>query len=138
MAFSRDNQSAFISDIFGNIKMIKWQAGANSGDNFDFTEEHQKVGGIGTEWICLTKNEKYLLVGSYRSVFVFETETREVTMEFDMTNQVVAVSLIKDYTKAVIAESNGNLAILDLVTMQIFEIAENITNGKGLNKIVVV
>ena len=44
MAFSSDNQSVFITDLDGNIKMIKWQAGANSGDDFDFTEEPKKVG----------------------------------------------------------------------------------------------
>ena len=43
IALSRDNQSAFISDFNGNIKMIKWQAGANSGDGFDFTEQPKKV-----------------------------------------------------------------------------------------------
>ena len=48
MAFSHANQSCFINDSEGNIKMIKWQAGANSGDDFDFTEEPKKVGNYET------------------------------------------------------------------------------------------
>ena len=43
MAFSCDNQSVFISDYIGNIKMVKWQAGANSENEFDFSEEPKKV-----------------------------------------------------------------------------------------------
>ena len=79
VAFTRDNQSAFINDHDGNIKMIKWKAGANSSHEFDFSEEPKKVAGIHTESICLTKDEKYLLVGSELLLSVLETETRKVT-----------------------------------------------------------
>ena len=48
IAFSRDNQKAFISDYGGNIKIIKWQAGANSRDEFDFTGEPKEVGNRAT------------------------------------------------------------------------------------------
>ena len=44
MTFSRDNQSLFISDYNGHIKIIKWQACANSEDDFDFTEEPKGMG----------------------------------------------------------------------------------------------
>ena len=82
MAFSRDNQSAFISDWEGSIKMIKWQAGANSEEDFDFTEKPIRVGVRFTVSICLTKDEKYLIVGSEKLVSLFETTTREVTKKF--------------------------------------------------------
>ena len=62
MACSRDNQSAFISDWYGNIKIINWKADANSGDDFYFSEDF-KIG-TRTHSICLTKDEKYLLVAS--------------------------------------------------------------------------
>ena len=79
VAFLRNNQSVFISDYYGNIKMIKWQPGANYKDDFDCTEELRKVGDCGTQSICLTKDDKYLLIGSEGLVSVFETETRKVT-----------------------------------------------------------
>ena len=94
VAFSRDNQSAFfISNICSYIRMIKWQAGTNSGDDFDFNEEPKMVGNY-CESICLTKDEKYLPVGSQRAVIVFETTTRKVTKEFGLTDVVQGISLI--------------------------------------------
>ena len=129
VAFSRDNLSAFISDYIGNIKMIKWQAGANSGDEFDFTEKPKKVGDNLTSSICLTTDEKYLLIGSQYSVFVFETKTRKVKKEINATYLVEAIILIQDGKKAIIAEFYGSLSILDLETMEIKKIAEKITEG---------
>ena len=64
VSFSRDNTSAFLSNLDGNIKMIKWQAGATSEGEFDLTEEPKQVGNGHTFKICLTTDEKYLLVGS--------------------------------------------------------------------------
>ena len=104
MAFSRNNQSVFISDYSGNIKTIKWKAGVNSGDEFDFTEELKKVGNNFTSSICLTKDEKYLLVGSHELVSVFETTKNKITKEFKLTNFVQGMSLIKDGQIVVIAE----------------------------------
>ena len=79
MAFSRDNQNAFISDEDGNIKMIKWQAGSNPGDYFDCTDEPKKVGDFFTYSMCLTKDEKYLLLGLNYLLIIFQTKTRKVT-----------------------------------------------------------
>ena len=99
--------------------MTKWQAGDNSGDDFDFTKELKKVGRYGTYSIYLTKDEKYLLVGSEELVSIPETETREVTKEFELTTYVTGISLIQDGKRAIIAEDNGDLLILDLETMEI-------------------
>ena len=134
----RDNQRAFITDWYGNIKMIKWQTDANSRDEFDFTEELKKVGSNSTVSTCLTKDEKYLLVGSFQLVSVFETTTREVTKEFKLTTNVKTISLVKDGKRAIIAEYNGDLSILDLETMEISSIAKNITKHRGLSNIIVI
>ena len=118
--------------------MIKWLAGANSGGDFDFTEKPKKVGNDCTFSICLTKDEKYLLVGSTGLVRVFETTTREVTKEFKLTTFVSGINLIKDGKKAIIVQGNGNLSILDLETLEIKKIARNIAKGKGLSTIMVI
>ena len=138
MAFSHDNQSAFIGDDKGNIKMIKWKQNASSGDDFDFSEKPKKVGNGWTFSICLTKDEKYLLVGSNRLVSLYETTTREITKEFKMIFYVVQISLIKDGKKAIIAESNGDLSIINLGTLEISSIAENITNDKVLTSFAII
>ena len=138
VAFSRDNQTAFISDWSGYIKIIKWQAGANSGDDFNLIEEPIKVGNQYTESICLTKDEKYLLVGSNELLTIFETTTREITKKFELTYTVIGINLIKDGKKAIIAETNGNLFMIDLETLEISSIAKYIQNGKEFSKIVVI
>ena len=137
VAFLNDNQSVLISDYEGYIKMIEWQAGANSGDDFDFTEEPQEVGNYGTFSICLTKDEKYLLVGSCQLVSIFEIETRKVTKEFELTTYVITINLTKGGKTAIIAEQNGDLSIIDLETMEIKKISENIAN-KELKRIVII
>ena len=138
VAFSRDNQSAFISDYDGNIKMIKWQALANSGDGFDLIEEPKEVERNGILSICLTKDEKYLLVGSSYLLSIFEIETEEVKKEFQLTTYVRAISLIQDGKLAIIAEENGDLSIIDLESMEIKKIAENITKNKHLRRIAII
>ena len=138
VAFSRDNQSVFISDWDGNIKLIKWKAGADSWDDFDLTEEPREVGDSSTFSICLTKDEKYLLIGSDLLVSISETTTRKVIKEFNITTIVRTVSLIEDGKKAIIAENNGNLSVIDLETLEISLIAKNIKNGENLNKIIVI
>ena len=138
VAFSRDNQSAFISDQEGYIKVINWQAGASSGDIFDFTQNVTKVGSGCTESICLTKDEKHLLVADCDSVRVFETTTREVTTVSELTSYVKAISLFQDDEMAIIAELNGNLTIVDLKTMEISSIIKKITNTKIISRIAVI
>ena len=68
VAFLRDNQSAFIAEYKGSIKIINWKAGASSGDDFDLTQKCKKVSKFYTKAICLTKDDKYLLVGSDKRV----------------------------------------------------------------------
>ena len=131
IAFSRDNQSAFICDSNGYLKMIKWQAGANSKYKFDLIQKPQKVCTGYIRSICLTKDEKYLLIGSKGLVSLFEIRTREVTKEFKLTSIVQGICLIKYGKKVIIAERNGNLSIIDLETLEISSIAKNITNREA-------
>ena len=117
--------------------MIKWQAGANSGDDFDFTEEGKKVDNKYIQSICLSKDEKYLLVGSWKLLSVFETKTGEIKKKFELSDFLPGINFIKNGKKAIIAEENGNQSILDLETLEISSIAKNITNGKDLMKITI-
>ena len=138
VAFSRDNQSAFISDWGGSIKMIKWQAGANSENDFDFTEKPEKVYNYSVYSVCLTKDEKYLLVGSKELLSIFATMTRKVIKEFKLSSDVHGINLIKDDKMAIIAQTNGNLGFLDLEKMELYKIADNITKSKELKRIAII
>ena len=138
VAFSRDNQRVFISDQEGSIKMIKWQANANSEDDFDFSEEPKILSDGVIISMCLTKDEKYLLVGQSESLRVVETETRKVTKEFRMKDYVQNIQLIQDGKKAIIAEDNGNISILNVETLEISSATKNIKNGTTLNTILVI
>ena len=52
-----------------------------------------------------------------------------------MTNYVLGISLIQDGNKAIAADVNGRLSILDQETLEIKEIAQTI---KGLCQIIVI
>ena len=138
MAFLRDNQTAYISDFYGNIRMIRWQSGASSGDDFDFSHGSQNVCKQGTFSICLTKDEKYLLVGSDRLVSVFETTTREVKKDLKLTSIVRGIRLIKDGKKALLVDYSGHVTTLDLETLEISSVVESITEGRTVFIMVVI
>lgn len=137
-ALLRDNKSAFFCDMQGNIRMMNWKAGANSGDDFEFDEKTEKIGNGRSESICLSKDEKYLFVASKALVSVFETMTRKVIKEFKLTHAVVAINLIKDGKKAIVAEENGNFTIIDTETLEISSIIENVVNGRELYTIAII
>ena len=137
VAFPSDNQSVFLSGDEGFIKLFKWKEGNFSKDDvFEYEKSDWLDDGIRS--ICLTKDDKYLLVGSSKSLSVFETKTRKVTKEFKLTDQVVGISLVKDNKYALIAEENGNFSIIDLETLEIFRIATDIIDGKKIDKIMVI
>ena len=116
VAFTKDNQSAFIGFLKGTIQLIKWKADANSEDDFDFSEEPIKVlhSPLHVLWtICLTKDEKNLLCGKTQLLSILNIEKRKVIKEFKLTGKVEAITLIKDGKTALIADSWGNFSILD-------------------------
>ena len=55
-----------------------------------------------------------------------------------MTDCVKGISLIQDSKKAIIAEGNCDLSIIDVETLEISSIAKNITNDKVLSKITII
>ena len=123
VAFSHDNQNVFIGDNYGNIKQINWKADDNYSDDFAFAKNPAEVSSS-IYSICLTKDEKYLLIGSKALLRIFETTTKKVTKKIKLTADVIEISLIKDGKYALVAEENGNLSVIDLTTLDIFKIAK--------------
>ena len=137
VAVSRARKGAYIVDRDGKILIIKWKADTNSWDGFDFTHESKSVGNGTYNSICLSKDEKYLLVGSWKLLSIFEAETKTVIKKFKLTTYVIAINLVNHAKKALIGEENGNLSIFDLETFKISSVAKNITKNKMLGKILV-
>ena len=136
IAFSHDNQTAYICDQ-ESIKMIKWQTGANSENEFDLSEEPKQLTNR-IYSICFSKDEKYLFVVSEALLSILEAETRKVIKEFKLTNSVFEIKLIQDGKSAIIAEKNGNLSIIDIETLEISLIVENATDSLELTRIIVI
>jgi len=92
VAFTQDNLGAYISDYNGNIKLIKWKHDATTEKDFDFSRSSIQVGSDFTEKICLTKDDKNLLVGSDEYLRVFNTLTRFVTKKFKLNDYVMGLN----------------------------------------------
>ena len=137
VAFTRNNQSSYIADWEGNIALINWKQNSSSANDFG-TQVLTKVGNKRTYTICLTKHEKNLLVGSNKLVSMINTETREVTKEFKLTDYVRGIELINEGKEALIAESNGNLTILDLQTLEMTQSHKDVGKSSGLRKILLI
>ena len=74
VAFTQDNRSAFVSDMEGNIKIIKWTPNASTEHDLNFDQKTKHVSKSGIGLICLTIDDKNLLVASEKMVSVFKTE----------------------------------------------------------------
>ena len=134
MAFTQDNQGAYISDCSGNIKMIKWKPNASSEDDFDFSQYLIQLGTKGTYEICLTRDDKNLFVGSYHTLIVFNTKTVKVTKTFNLICHVDGIKLVNN-KDVLIAEENGDFSIINLQSLEITQSHKNATIGKTLDKI---
>ena len=138
VAFTQDNLGAYISDSKGNINLVKWTPDASSESDFDINKDVTQVGNGSTSKICLTGDDKNLLVGSDGLVSVFNTETKKVTKEFKMKQDIRGIKLIDNGKSALIAEYSGDLTIINLETMEISSSNKHKTKGNGLWTIVLV
>ena len=125
VTFTKNNQGAYISDRSGNIKMIKWTPNASSEHDFDLTQNSTQLCMGYISEICLTKDEKNLLFGLPGLLGVFNTEIRNVTKEFILSDYVMGIKLVNDGKNALIAEENGDLTIIDLETLKITQSHKN-------------
>ena len=126
MVFSRDNKTAYMVDFYGGIRIINFKANTNL-EIECMSQKKKKVGNDNAYSICLTKDEKYLLIGSRDLISVFDTTTREVTKKINLDDFVLRISQIKDCKKAIVAYGEGNFAILDIETLEISLVESSIT-----------
>ena len=86
-------------------KLFLASSNPHFGPQMEITQSSTKVGDNQTYQICLTKDDKNLLVGSYKILKVFNTETNIVTKELKMNKIVSGIKLINGGKSALIAES---------------------------------
>jgi len=70
-----DNQSAYICDTKGNLKLLKWKENASCEDHFDYTQEDTRLNWGQTNAMCLSQNEEELLISSGSDLIVVNTKT---------------------------------------------------------------
>ena len=119
ITFTKDCQQAYISDDDGNLKTMMLRSDANPGQDFKFTKDFKQIGSYATKNICLTDDEKNQIVGSRYYVRVVNIEKGDVTKEFKISEEIRELKLIGDGMSVLVAESNGNLTIIDLKTMKV-------------------
>ena len=139
MAFTQDNQSAFISDRGGKIKIIKWKPNVNTDHDFDFTQNNTQGGNV-TIQICLTRDDKNLLVGSNGLVSIFNTRSRKLINQFKLHDVVytMGIKLICGRKSVVITIDIGVLKIINLESMKMSPSHKNVTNSEKISTIALI
>ena len=112
--------------------MIKWKPNASTEQDFDFTQKTNQVSTAYIDKICLTRDDKNLLVGSHKLVSVFNTETRNVTKKFKLNCLVSGINMIAGGKSALISEESGDLTIINLETMEMSPTHKNVINCQEL------
>lgn len=112
VAMSRDNQSAMLSDTFGNIRRIEWAKDTKSEVDFYITEEYGQV--PPPVWqLCMTRDENNLFIGTFGSVNVLNCVTKEITKKFGQLYFVKGLDLVENGEKIIVIYNGGYLTIVD-------------------------
>ena len=114
VAITKDNKYAYISDVTGSIKKLNI-------DTLEFTEDFKRIGRYTTNGICLANDDEILLVGSEKTVRVFDIEKREIVKEITIANRILKIILVNDNKNVLIAQENGDLAIIDVESLELIE-----------------
>lgn len=120
IVITQDNQQVYLSEFDGTITKL---------DLNTLEENSQKTGDYLTSYMCLSKNDKKLLIVSENIIKVFNLETLLQLGKFEMAYSVRNVVLVNDGLNAIIASENGEVINIDLeklvVSLQIDSIREN-------------
>ena len=132
VAFTKDSKYAYISDFSGNLNIMCME-------NFEFIEDFIKIGANGTLTICLSNDDKKLLVVSNEMLKIFDLDNREVVKEF-RESDYKKVSLINGGESILLSGANGELTIIDFETLEIVKTfdAKHTTNYKLIIDLVVI
>ena len=134
----KDNEYFIASDSHGFVRKIRWKADTRNKQDLELIKNYGHVGIDDTKSICLTEDEQNLLVGSLIYVRVLNLESGEVIKEFKLKAYVIGISLIDNGNKAVIAEDNGCITIIDVNKQEICETFDNLADGQKITTMKVI
>jgi len=92
VAFTMDNQGAYINGSNVGVKLVKWKQNATCEDHFDLTQDSTPVGEVGTCWsMCFSPNDEELLIADNNYLLLFNTQTKKVTKDLEFDSDIQAV-----------------------------------------------
>ena len=115
ISVTADSKYAYFCDSLegnsGKLQLLCLETLEQIKDFGNFTE-------INTNQICLTKDEKNILMGSEFSIRVFNIEKGEIIKELTNIGGCQKIRLIDDGDKALVADFGGDLYFIDLKTFE--------------------
>lgn len=127
----RDNKSAILSDLHGQIKKISWKIDP---DIDSVAENYGQVDGCWGETF-LADDQENLFLGSGepwangkagKKVIILNLKTRLITKIIKMDYFVLGVDVFDNGNKLVIVEHNGDLSIIESKSLEVIE--KKVTN----------
>jgi len=91
VAFTMDNQGAYINGSNVGVKLVKWKQNATCEDHFDLTQDSTPLGGVGSCSMCFSPNDEELLIANNNNLLLFNTQTKKVTKELKFDSDIQAV-----------------------------------------------
>ena len=134
---SKNKLFAYWCDYYGNIFKIIWKPNATCQEDFELVEE-KALKGNETSHLCLTDDDKYLIIGLLNDVQVFNVDTWEVVKEHKFGNSIQAISLINNGNHVLIAVQNGDMIVIDTKNFEIIFKELEITKHHQLTKITII
>ena len=114
LAFTKNGLGLYLSDLEGNVNLIKWKKDKIGKHSLRFNQNLTKVGKYHTFATCLTKNERHMIVSSDKKLKVFNTRSGKLVTTRNMSSHVISMSLNREGSLAILAEENGNVSYFDL------------------------
>ena len=137
VALTKDGRDAYVCDFRGLIKKLNQKNDENSKFIFKFVGRAKKIGSFSTFCICLTPCERFLMLGSYKTVTLYHTEFMDVYYTIKYNSPVQSINLISYGIYVVISHRNGDLTILDPENFRKVDFQQNITGCNDVWKVAI-
>ena len=118
LAFTSDNQNAYICDSMSTLIKMSWELNASSGDDFIFSEPELELH-FCIFIIRLINNDKNLLMGSIKGLSVFNFDEKQIIKTFNMNSIVKGIEVINNGINFLVIDYYGDLTIFDLNSLEI-------------------
>lgn len=127
---SQFENKSYMADAYGNIKIITWKNDSKDANDFDLQQKMKHVTDEnGAKCLLLTRDETQLLMGSYKSFYIFDPKTLQRIKKYTVEGQFVRdISYIKNAQKVLMTMQCGQLYIFNLENKELSLIDKIATN----------